>query len=570
MEKLFVPLFLTMMFEIKGGKGEHLKNAFIDSLASISGKMQWKSYSSLLMRILSFMHKTHSKSDKQKILIRLLISILDNFHFCNGDISNEKDPDLIYHSLQNKILPQIQKFLDSDSESINAQMSLAALKILKLLHNDVLESQLQSIIRRICNFLKNRLESVRDEARSALSACLNVLGISYLSFVVKVLQSTLKRGYEMKVLGYTVNFILSKLSIEFTIGSLDSCMEEILFIAENDILGTASEEEAAKIASRMKESRKKKSFETIKLVSQNITFKSHALRLLSPIKKHLRNHLPLKTKSKIEMILNSIASGIEANPSVDEKELLIFIYGLLEDSDNNDNGLQHSYLISLFALGLLYTRLKNMKLNKKNEELLSMLDPFIQLLARFLSSKYEDVLSAAFKCLIPLSGLPLPSLEAHADKIKILLLDITQRSSNISSQLTQSCLKLLTALLQTTTVSLSDDQLHLLVQFPIFIDIQSKPSHLALSLLKAVVSRKLIVPEIYDLVVKISELMVTSQEDSVRKKCSHILLQFLIDYRISTKRLQQHLDFLLANLRFSLFFLSYYLVAKLFPLTWFL
>ncbi|CAA6658531.1 unnamed protein product [Spirodela intermedia] len=563
MQKVFVPLFLTMMFEVKGGKGEHLKNAFIESLASMSGQMQWKAYISFLMKIMWYIQKTHSKSDKQKILLRLLISVLDTFHFCSNEnilalttknsISTVADPDVVQHTLQHKILPQIQKFLDVDSDRINAHMSLAALKILKLLPEEILESQLQTIIRRISNFLKSRLESIRDEARSVLAACLKELGVGYLNFIVKVLQATLKRGYECHVLGYTLNFILSKLFLKSDVGALDSCLEEILFIVENDILGRVSEEEAAKFASRMKETRKKKSFETLKLVSQNITFKTHALKLLSPIRKHLQNHLTIKAKAKLEKMLNCIASGIETNPSVDEKELLIFIYGLLEDGDaletvklastrldNNNqqspdvskdeihpigNGFCSSHLILLFALRLLHNRLKNMKLDKKNEELLSSC----------LSSKYEDILSAAFKCLIPLTRLPLPSLELHADKIKILLLDITQRSSKVTSPLMQSCLKLLTVLLQTTTVSLSNDQLQMLVQFPIFIDIQAKPSHVALSLLKAIVARKLVVHEIYDLVVQISELMVTSQDDPIRKKCSQILLQFLVDYHISSK-----------------------------------
>ncbi|XP_078430936.1 ARM repeat superfamily protein isoform X2 [Wolffia australiana] len=540
MEKLFIPLFLTMMFEIKGGKGEHMKNAFIETLASISGKMQWKPYSSLLMKITSFIHKT--RPDKQKTLFRLLISVLDTFHFCDDNVQR---------SLQHKILPQIQKFLDSDSEKINAPMSLAALKILKLLPEEVLESQLQSIVRRICNFLKNRLESIRDEARSVLAASLNVLGIGFLPYIVKVLQSTLKRGFEMQVLGYTVNFILSQVPLQYTVGALDTCTDEIISIAENDILGRVSEEETAKTASRMKEARKKKSFETIKLLSQNITFKTHALKLLSPVKKHLQNHLTMKIKSKLQMMLNCIASGIEANPSVDEKELFVFIYGLLEDSHEESVHHRNSHLITFFALGLLHNRLKNMKLNKKNEELLSMLDPFIKLLVICLSSNFEDVLSASFKCLIPFTRLPLPSLKLHADKIKTLLLDIAQRSCNVSSQLTQSCLKLLTALLRSTTVSLSDDELRTLLQFPIFIDIQSKPSHVGLSLFKSIVARKLVVPEVYDLVVHISELMVTSQEEAIRKKCSEILLQFLVDYRISSKRLQQHLDFLLANLSYE-------------------
>ncbi|MQL78120.1 hypothetical protein Taro_010527 [Colocasia esculenta] len=604
-EKVFIPLFFSMLFEVKGGKGEHLRNACIESIASISGQMSWKVYSALLMRVMKYIRKMDSKPDKQKFLLRLMIAVLDTFHFyniCSSHMPHDEggnphtelplvaknsksgvpDPDVIQHSLQKMVLPQVQGFLEMDSDRINANMSLAALKILRLLPKEIMESQLPSIIQRISNFLKSRLESMRDEARSVLAACLRELGLGFLGFIIKVLKATLKRGYEMHVLGYSINFILSKSLLCPTAGVLDSCLEELLSILENDILGNVSEEkEVGKIASKMKETRKSKSFETLKLVSQNITFRTHALKLLSPIEKHLQNHVAVKAKTKLEMMLSCIASGIETNPSVDQRELFIFVYGLLEDSvaseipssnkapmtmDGKPNcdmsirdvtscginsRLCSSHLISVFALGLLYNRLKNMKLDKKDEELLSMLDPFVKLLGSCLSSKYEDVLSGAFKCLIPLVRLPLPSLEVHADKIKALLFDIAQKSGNGTSPLMQSCLKLLTALLQSTNISLSNEQLHMLIQFPLFIDLQANPSHVALSLLKAIIARKLVIHEIYDLVTQVAELMVTCQVDSVRKKCSQILLQFLLDYRLSNKRLEQHLDFLLRNLSYE-------------------
>ncbi|CAL5389880.1 unnamed protein product [Camellia sinensis] len=64
-------------------------------------------------------------------------------------------------------------------------------------------------------------------------------------------------------------------------------------------------------------------------------------------------------------------------------------------------------------------------------------------------------------------------------------------------------------------------------------------------------NRKLVVHEIYDLVTRVAELLVTSQVEPICKKCSQILLQFLLDYHLSEKRLQQHLDFLLSNLRYE-------------------
>lgn len=564
-EKVFVPMYINMLFDLQDGKAEHVRNACIETLGFISGQMQWKSYYALLNRCFREMTTKPSremtgKPFKQKILIRLICCILGQFHFSQSSSNQTIETQ---SCLQKTMLPKIMNLLSSNSDNINVNINLAALKILKLLPSDIMEAQLPSIIHRVSNFLKNRLESIRDEARVCLAACLKELGIEYLQFFIRVLKATLKRGYEMHVLGYTLHFILSQ-SLQND-SKLDYCLDEVLSIVENDIFGDVDEEkEVEKIASKMKETKKRKSFETLKLISQSITFKTHALKLLSPIQSHLQKNLTPKVKSKLEIMLNHVASGIECNPSVNQTDLFVFIYGLVEDGITGENpqkesersailktSKQGSHLITVFALGILHKRLRNMKSDSKNEELLSMLDPFIRLLTKCLNSTYEDVLSASLRCLSTLIKLPLPSLEPNAEKIKARLLDIAQTSPSTINPLMESCLRLLTLLLQSTKITLSSDQLRLLIQFPLFVDLERNPSIVALQLLKAIVKRKLVVHEIYDVVIQVAELMVTSQVEPIRKKCSQILLQFLLDYHLSEKRLQQHLDFLLANLRYE-------------------
>jgi U3 small nucleolar RNA-associated protein 20 len=75
---------------------------------------------------------------------------------------------------------------------------------------------------------------------------------------------------------------------------------------------------------------------------------------------------------------------------------------------------------------------------------------------------------------------------------------------------------------------------------------------MALSLLKAIVSRKLLVPELYDMMNRVAQLMVTSYVVPVRQLCSQILLQFLLDYPLGKKRLQQHMDFFITNVGYVL------------------
>lgn len=583
-----------MLFDAQDGKIEHIKNSCMEALASIASKMEWKSYHAFLIRCF---REISTDPVKQKVVLRLICLILDHFHFAKtcsdqgpdislGNASGYFDGDSAFYtlrkcsfitfreiqaSLQKSVLPKMQKLLNLDADKVNLSINLAVLKLLKLLPEEIMESQLPSIVHRISNFLKSRLESTRDEARSALAACLKELGVEYLHFILKVLQATLKRGFEVHVLGYTLNFILSKILLDPGKGKLDFCLEDLLSVVGNDILGDVSEQkEVGKIASKMKETKKQVSFETLKMIAQNIIFRSHALKLLSPITTHLQKHLTPKVKAKLESMLNHIAVGIECNPSAHQTDLFIFIYSLIEDGINREIGQTHengsegkgitstriiasdspnSHLVTVFALKLFQTRLKKCKFDRNDEQLLSMLDPFVILLCRCLGSKYEDVLSASLRCLIPLIRLPLLSLEPQADRIKAVLLDIANCTVNSNNPLMEACLKLLTVLLQSTSISLSSDQLHELIRFPIFIELERDLSPVAFSLLKAIIHKKLVVHEIYDVVAHVGELMVTSQLESIRKKCSQILLQFLLDYPLSEKRLQQHLDFLLSNLR---------------------
>ena len=69
--------------------------------------------------------------------------------------------------------------------------------------------------------------------------------------------------------------------------------------------------------------------------------------------------------------------------------------------------------------------------------------------------------------------------------------------------------------------------------------------------MQAILQRKLVVPEVYDIMTKVQEMMVRSQSGPVRQLCSSVLLQFLLDYPVGDRRLQQHLHFVITNLSYQ-------------------
>ncbi|KAG5541124.1 hypothetical protein RHGRI_021112 [Rhododendron griersonianum] len=279
--------------------------------------------------------------------------------------------------------------------------------------------QLPSIIHQLSNFLKNRLESIRDEARAALVACLKELGLEYLQFIVKVLSATLKLGYELHLLGYTLNFILSKFVVNPIGGKLDYWLEDLLSVVEIDIFGD--------------------------------------------------KHLTLKVESKLESMLNNIAAGIECNPSVDQSDLFVFLYTLIEDGIAYETGRNKSFSV-----------LNTSK--QSGNEVISKIITSGRLVDSSQSShliahrvldlsKYDDIISDALRYLAPLVGRLLPALKSQADKIRTSLLVIAHGSINISPMM-QSCLRLLAVLLHNTQITLSEDQWHVLIQCPLFIDLK--------------------------------------------------------------------------------------------------
>jgi U3 small nucleolar RNA-associated protein 20 len=75
--------------------------------------------------------------------------------------------------------------------------------------------------------------------------------------------------------------------------------------------------------------------------------------------------------------------------------------------------------------------------------------------------------------------------------------------------------------------------------------------HTAFALLRAILARRLALPEVYDLMAKVQELVVRPQAAQVRQLAAAALLQFLLDYPLGEKRLRGHLHFLLANLGYE-------------------
>ncbi|KAL1196251.1 hypothetical protein V5N11_000524 [Cardamine amara subsp. amara] len=364
-----------------------------EALAAVSAHMSWTLYYALLNRCF---HEMTTHTNKRELMLQLIGLILNNFHFSKDGYTQEATDSST--CIEKTVFP---KLMSSDYDSVNVYSYVVAVRILKLLPKEIMDPYLDSIVPKISGFLRSKDEKIRDKARNALAACLKALGLEYLQLVFKKICARFKPGSQVRELRYNVYSILSKCLSTPTGGKLDHCLGDLLAVVKTDILGDVDEQkEERKFASKKKkETITCKSLETLKLIAENVTFRSHVLKLLSPISAQLESPLTTKLKSILEEMLKYIAAGIEANLSVDHGDLFCFIYDRLDGGINNRSGLGDEVsspsskkkrksrdlqnttgakscpqLITLFGLNLLHNRLKKLNINNTNEELVSKLE----------------------------------------------------------------------------------------------------------------------------------------------------------------------------------------------------
>ncbi|XP_038044935.1 small subunit processome component 20 homolog [Patiria miniata] len=216
------------------------------------------------------------------------------------------------------------------------------------------------------------------------------------------------------------------------------------------------------------------------------------------------------------------------------------------------------HLIVEFGLQLLHMNLKRSKLSPSNQQHLRMLDPFIPILMDSLTSKYTKVTVVALRCITWMLRYPLPSISKSAFRLTKILFKILHThamagaAKGANFDIVVSCFKAVTVLVRDVKQHMIDEK-----QLQVLLTYAEEDMHdhtrqaTAFGLLKAIRSRKLIVPEMHDVMKKVAQLSITSESPSVRLQCRQVVLNFLLDYPLGNK-LKRHLEFYVRQLNFDL------------------
>ncbi|KAG0221648.1 armadillo-type protein [Mortierella sp. GBAus27b] len=490
----------------------------------------------------------------------------------------------IHDTVVKKLLPELHRYLtnkDETSVMIRVPVALAITKLLKALPDVSLRTNLPGLLTSVCQILKSRQQEARDSTRDTLVKITMFLGASYFNFILKEMKGALLRGYQLHVLGYTVHSLLTHLIPTLKVGDLDYCLKEVVDVLVNDIFGeTGIEKETEEITGKMKEAKSNLSFHSFEILAGVIEFKNIGLVLI-PIKELLTESEAVKVTRKVDEVMRRLAAGLNNNPRFESKETLIFCHGLIsqnlaisktkEEVKKSKSRMEINYTVNtkrpsqmstdsfpanahrfvVFGLNLFRSSLTRNKFDVRSTEELSLLDPFVEVVGNGVFAKNPEVIQQSLKIMCILAKLKLPSLDKGLSVVIKQTFVLLKAQGSTKSEMAQSCFKMLAvSIRESKKVAIKEEQLTTLLNM-IQPDLEEpERQSTTFSLIRSIVSKKLVVPEMYDLMMNIAEIMVTSQSQQAREESRRALLQFLLDYPQGRGRLRNQMNFLVKNLSY--------------------
>ncbi|KAG8869452.1 U3 snoRNP protein [Serendipita sp. 405] len=599
--EIFVPMISHFIAD--KNTDHHLVNEAITTIGQISRHLGWSRYYALVQK---FLKAVKEEGSAEKVNMRTVVAILDNFHFTMEEVvqvtieEEDSKPDVvaIEHAqstkvtevVNNRLLPSLLQFMEQRQETEDAlrlPMAVGVVKVALHLPEDKRRPQITRLLTILSQALRSKSSETRDIARDVICKIVTSIGPSYLSTAVKELKMALTRGPQLHVLAVTchslIHHITSDENAQKEFVNLDEVAASVAEVSAEVIFGQSGKElqgEDFKTKMREVRSASSKGLDAMTILARFITPTAIG-HILLPLRSIMHETQATKVMQLVDETLKRIASGLNSNALLDPPALLSLCHTLVSQNakflqekqkiGGRKQGkkdfivqtkrdlpqaarhyAQNSYRFIVFGLDLFVVAFRRNRFDFQDEGIIARLEPLVSTIGNTLYSTATPVVIAGLKAAASIIRAPLHSVPRSLSVIIHQQVEIVRQAGSVESEVAQTALKsLATTLRECASSQLKENDLKFILEVmePDLEEVERQASVFAL--LRAIIKRKLVVPEIYDMLDKIASIMVTSQSSQVQEVCRGILLQFLLDYPQGKGRLKKQMTFLASNLTYT-------------------
>ncbi|EPY53504.1 U3 snoRNP protein Utp20 [Schizosaccharomyces cryophilus OY26] len=584
---IFLPLLEHFCFTL------NIPQTLIDdtvlTIGDIAKWLQWNQYQAILKRYIGLLKNA---SIDQKIVIRLINALVtalrpldvaissyhksdemdmeidnnDTLEYRNALTDSLPDTSKLSTCLDKIILPPLLLYLHIREEStvmLRVSIALSIVQLVALLPDEEIALRLPPVLIDTCHILRSRSQESRDATRKTLSSIAKVLGPKYFSFILNQLRLSLQRGYQLHVLGYTVHSLLVSVEDVYPYGSLDYCLDNLSTIFVSEIFGEVGlEKDAEEYKSNVKEIKGNKSFDSYEIVARMSGIESLGI-LLRPVKNVLSETTYPRSLRKVDELSRRLSMGVMANKQSMTQKALIFCYNVFDYVSKQNAAMsvsdihEEQRMPNLFAKNskkLVRFALDALRgIVTKHKELLTSanMTGFVPIIGDSLLSDSEELNISALRIIVVLLPLKMAQVFSGSTVFISQAIKLIQNSPTTNSELCQASLKFIASILPYEGVEIKESALSYLLE-RISGDIEEPDRQgVMFSLVRASITRKAMSPELYKLMDKIRDMMVTNHTKSTRQTCRHLYYAFLLDFPQGKTRFAKQMSFILKNLEYE-------------------
>ncbi len=603
-EDLLLPLTLVTALpnSPEAVVSEAMQNDSILSSGQVLARLPWGSFARRILDMTRELSAERKQGCWKKAALRLLPAMISNFRVSSELIEWTAFSMRVHENMIPAMFTLLHQSNAGASDkdalkySIRVPIAVSIGHLIKLVSRGDLtvpsvQIHLPRLFAALLNILKVKELPARQVARDALVKIVGFLGAPFLPFLLKEGRLMLTRGYQRHVLVYTCHAILVELlritrkseaanamiqeneaAVEI---SLNASAKLLVELALASCFGAqAKEREATEWTGKQPEVRAANGPEIIALTARFVDPRVLHEAVLEPIVQLARLQLErveLHAKTgegsddlieKVEAaafdsILRALfgQNGLQSIISGDSKRIpsvLAALHEMLQLEAGRGTG-THIHLLHTHALTLL-----SFVLNCRGvQEYLNLMDSFVSLTFDFLTCNIENQTrhSASINAAI---GLFIQFVTTRDRFPSLSTLDMQKLLeemfvSIIKSHSTAPAAYRLTATLirEWPELTITDSQLKVLLEFARVNLDASQGQKLTFSLIRSLLSKGIVLLQLFELMRAVRTAMITSHSHSTRLQCRSVFVLHLLHTPMATKRLEEELDFCLANLRYE-------------------